>query len=119
MPEYTSTLLLAFILASCFYKKHVRDWWWFRFGVGCYLVSLAFPVLASIIPGATIFTPGNPIDVIVRLLGDAAVVASAGGLIMACVKNAEIDSQHIHCLKCGYILKGLTEPRCPECGERI
>ena len=21
--------------------------------------------------------------------------------------------------KCGYILKGITEPRCPECGERI
>jgi len=23
------------------------------------------------------------------------------------------------CLRCGYLLKGLTEPRCPECGERI
>ena len=21
--------------------------------------------------------------------------------------------------KCGYILRGITEPRCPECGERI
>ncbi len=119
MPEYTSTLLLAFILASCFYKKHVRDWWWFRFGAGCYLASLAFSVLGSILPGGTIFTAGNPMDVIVRLLTNAAVVASAGGVIMACVKQAEVDSQHIHCLKCGYILKGLTEPRCPECGERI
>jgi hypothetical protein len=26
---------------------------------------------------------------------------------------------HLHCLKCGYILKGLSEPRCPECGEPI
>jgi hypothetical protein len=26
---------------------------------------------------------------------------------------------YLHCLKCGYILKGLSEPRCPECGERI
>jgi hypothetical protein len=25
----------------------------------------------------------------------------------------------LRCLKCGYILKGLSEPRCPECGERI
>ena len=24
-----------------------------------------------------------------------------------------------HCGKCGYILKGLSEPRCPECGERL
>ena len=26
---------------------------------------------------------------------------------------------HIRCRKCTYILRGLTEPRCPECGERI
>jgi hypothetical protein len=25
----------------------------------------------------------------------------------------------LHCLKCGYILKGLREPRCPECGQSI
>lgn len=23
------------------------------------------------------------------------------------------------CRRCGFILRGLTEPRCPECGERI
>jgi preprotein translocase subunit SecY len=23
------------------------------------------------------------------------------------------------CRRCGYILRGLSEPRCPECGERI
>lgn len=23
------------------------------------------------------------------------------------------------CRKCSYILRGLSEPRCPECGERI
>ena len=26
---------------------------------------------------------------------------------------------HTRCGKCGYILKGLTEPRCSECGERL
>ncbi len=25
----------------------------------------------------------------------------------------------VACPKCGYILRGITEPRCPECGERI
>jgi hypothetical protein len=24
-----------------------------------------------------------------------------------------------HCRQCGYILRGLSEPRCPECGEAI
>jgi hypothetical protein len=28
-------------------------------------------------------------------------------------------SEYLHCPKCDYILKGLSEPRCPECGERI
>ena len=23
------------------------------------------------------------------------------------------------CRRCGYILKGISEPRCPECGEKI
>ncbi len=23
------------------------------------------------------------------------------------------------CRRCGYILRGISEPRCPECGERI
>lgn len=28
-------------------------------------------------------------------------------------------SEYLRCLKCDHILKGLAEPRCPECGERI
>ena len=31
----------------------------------------------------------------------------------------ELKDGHTRCGKCGYILKGLTEPRCSECGERI
>ena len=27
--------------------------------------------------------------------------------------------EETRCRKCGYILRGITEPRCPECGERI
>ena len=29
-----------------------------------------------------------------------------------------LDSE-TRCRKCGYILRGISEPRCPECGERI
>jgi hypothetical protein len=28
-------------------------------------------------------------------------------------------SDESRCRKCNYILRGITEPRCPECGERI
>ncbi len=27
--------------------------------------------------------------------------------------------RELRCLQCGHILRGLTAPRCPECGERI
>ncbi len=27
--------------------------------------------------------------------------------------------RYLRCLECGHILRGLSEPRCPECGERI
>ncbi|MFH1746411.1 MAG: hypothetical protein ABIG44_05130 [Planctomycetota bacterium] len=33
--------------------------------------------------------------------------------------RAPRPDEHLRCLRCGYILKGLSEPRCPECGERI
>ncbi len=35
------------------------------------------------------------------------------------VKTTRILDQETRCRKCGYILKGIPEPRCPECGERI
>ena len=31
----------------------------------------------------------------------------------------ETKDEHTRCGKCGYILNGLTEPRCSECGARI
>ena len=32
--------------------------------------------------------------------------------------SATLDKE-TRCRKCGYILRGITEPRCSECGERI
>ena len=31
----------------------------------------------------------------------------------------QLSSSEIRCRKCGYILRGLSEPRCPECAEAI
>ncbi len=41
----------------------------------------------------------------------------AGVLIRALVKPRR-DAE-TRCRKCGYILRGLVEPRCSECGEAI
>jgi len=33
--------------------------------------------------------------------------------------NRQFLDGETRCRKCGYILRGISEPRCPECGERI
>ncbi|MCH8854208.1 MAG: hypothetical protein IID41_16390, partial [Planctomycetes bacterium] len=113
MPEYGLTILLLFILFSCVYKKHVRDWWWFRFGVISFLVYLASHGLDVFANSFGFVVPPPMLSRLVVLLLSLSIVAALGGLVMACTKDAEEDSEHLRCLKCGYILKGLSEPRCP------
>ena len=33
--------------------------------------------------------------------------------------DSVVGDGETRCRKCGYILRGITEPRCPECGEKI
>ena len=44
------------------------------------------------------------------------IVASFG--IATCYLKSPRDRE-TRCRKCGYILRGIPEPRCSECGERI
>ncbi len=39
-------------------------------------------------------------------------------IIYSYIKRAKDDGE-CRCRKCGYILKGISEPKCPECGEQI
>jgi len=40
------------------------------------------------------------------------------GVFYLCTRGTRPDG-YLRCLKCRYILKGLSEPRCPECGTPI
>jgi amino acid transporter len=42
-------------------------------------------------------------------------------LVFACLiqDGSESTLLETRCRRCGYILRGITEPRCPECGEHI
>jgi len=63
------------------------------------------------------------------LLSQAATVALLAGVpasIASVLFFSWISKKYGHpsdnetrCRQCGYILCGITEPRCPECGERI
>lgn len=56
-------------------------------------------------------------------VGVQAVVCRACGFVHQHVDVVKMDEQtggaETRCRKCRYILRGITEPRCPECGERI
>lgn len=38
---------------------------------------------------------------------------------IGCLWNVRVDRRECVCRACGYILRGLREPKCPECGESI
>ena len=81
--------------------------------------------------GPLMWPAERALDVLLPLVGDilavTAVVLSLAtppavcALLFFCwlVPAPRVHDGHLHCLKCGYILKGLSEPRCPECGQRI
>ena len=44
---------------------------------------------------------------------------TATAVLLHMLTPREKKDGHTRCGKCGYILKGLSEPRCSECGEQI
>ena len=47
------------------------------------------------------------------------VVACYGWLMTWLAGRRQQEDAETRCRKCGHILRGLSEPRCPECGEKI
>lgn len=47
------------------------------------------------------------------------ILLSASRVIGRAIGKTRADHRETRCRKCAHILRGLTEPRCPECGERI
>ncbi len=43
----------------------------------------------------------------------------AGVVVLVVLQTRKQRDRETRCRKCGYILRGISEPRCPECGERI
>ena len=67
------------------------------------------------------FSPANPDEPLAFLLFWFVPTVIVTALTFAAVGfQFKVAPRHeTRCRKCNYILRGLTEPRCPECGERI
>jgi len=48
-----------------------------------------------------------------------AVIALAVFGLSGHLASRRMNQKETRCRRCGYILRGITEPRCPECGEKI
>ena len=64
------------------------------------------------------FLLGSPFDPrsMNLLLGSVTACACIGWIMLTLTRPRDKETR---CRKCQYILRGLPEPRCPECGERI
>ncbi len=69
------------------------------------------------------FNPGwGPETVAVPVVLGVPTVLIAFGVYAVLTKYlgpSTFGDNETRCRRCGYILRGITEPRCPECGERI
>jgi len=73
---------------------------------------------------AGVLPPSAPHGVYAALVdGLAAIAVIAPAALVAVFLDAHLrrpaPPRETRCRRCGYVLRGLTEPRCPECGERI
>jgi hypothetical protein len=70
-------------------------------------------VSPTVLPGL-----GYPDPRIYIPLACALTFAACVGWLVVGLSGRRRDGE-TRCRRCGYILRGISEPRCPECGERI
>ena len=55
--------------------------------------------------------------VVIRIAPVVLIMLTTYALVSYFLKSPR--DRETRCRKCGYILRGISEPRCPECGETI
>lgn len=106
---------------------------WSRFGIACLAGVVAAAVIGiwleqSAIDLAIWVAYSVSDDTLVAAPIAYATMAAVGAIVPAAVSvlvYVILSARQKHkegmttCGRCGYILKGLSEPRCPECGQRF
>lgn len=83
------------------------------------LVLGAMAIVVGMVVGTSLMLSFHGMTLV--LLGSSASTAVVLLVVQYCLRvmSASTSPPETVCRKCGYILKGLAEPRCPECGEQI
>src|SRR5262245_24384496 len=87
------------------------------------LGAFAYSFMASLIRTSLWYSSSVPLSPSTRIENLVSVVLIWFGVLTAGLAalrvTRTVSEDQTRCRQCGYILRGLTEPRCPECGERI
>lgn len=94
-----------------------------------FLFAMVSVLMATVLPGVLAFRLTlllrsdwdlTDSEFVVLLVLVAMLLAGLATLMYAFLIGLRSHNDpETRCRKCGYILRGLTEPRCSECGERI
>ncbi len=102
-----------------------RDHWGIAFAIGVALGVLATGAMAMLWPfllrGVLHLDHRSPVYTLLLVVRAAFCQAIGIGVFLWLSRMPRIEgiAGETTCRKCGYILRGIREPRCPECGERI
>ncbi len=80
-----------------------------RIGIAFLLRIVSIQTAAPMVVGISII--GFSLSLVVAL--------AVYGLLSRRYDSRRMFERETRCRKCGYVLRGISEPRCPECGERI
>jgi hypothetical protein len=89
-------------------------------GYGAY--SVVWDIVWAVRGTSALSSPGD--DLLANLIWTLTLplVALSAVVVFAVLTRylgSSFRNHETRCRKCGYILRGISEPRCPECGERI
>jgi len=116
--------ITIFLLASCFYRKHIQNPRMYFWALGMFITGL------FIIEGAKSLQPPTPLggnvagsaprawsvfDLLVDV-GRWVIYASLPAFVVACTVHGRAFAQ---CSGCGYDLTGNKSGVCPECGSNL
>ncbi len=83
--------------------------WFWRAAIAAIVGGLGFGLIVIPTPDAVSYL----------ILIAASFLSLAIYGVLTSLRRPKTSDSETRCRKCRHILRGITEPRCPECGERI
>lgn len=97
---------------------NLMHWFWrvlIAVGAGAFVVQFVHDPFCI----QKVARPGQVFELCLLRWATSLVAATVSVAIYVALRKTAPHDTETRCRKCGYILRGIPEPRCPECGEHI